>query len=109
MGVPNNRDWKAWEDSQPPNPPGSKLHVSGEVETTNSAIVPVLKPAVPQGINPNILILDLTLENAGGPGTDDINYRPAKYEDDIREGLYYQVHINWEGATVDTVDVESVQ
>ncbi len=109
MAAPNNRDWKAWEDREPPTPPGPTLRVTGEVETNNGAIVPELKPAVPPGINPSILILDLTLGDTGKPGTTDINYRPAQYEQEVSEGQYTQVEIYWEGEQIETVGVEIVQ
>ena len=108
MPIPNNRNWYAWEDRQPPNPPGPTLHVTGEVETNNGSIVPVLKPSVPQGINPKILILELTLEDTGKPGTDDVSYRPVKFQRDVQEGQHTQVQILWEGDEIAMIDVEIV-
>ena len=109
MTAPATRDWPAWEDRQPITPPeGATLHVSGEVETTNGSIVPVLRPSVPQGFNTSILMLDLALENTG-PGTTDINYRPAKYEKNVSQGMYSKVQILWQGEIIETLDVEIVQ
>lgn len=109
MTAPATRNWSAWEDRQPITPPeGATLHVSGEVETTNGGIVPVLQPTVPQGVNPSILMLDLTLQNTG-PGTTDINYRSAKYEKNVSQGEHSQVQILWEGEIIKTLDVDIVQ
>lgn len=108
MGAPATRNWKAWENRQPPNPPGPTIHVVGEVETTNGAIAPVLEPTVPQGINPTILMLDRTLQDKG-IGTDDVAYRPAKYEKDVSQGEHTQVQIMWDGESIKTIDVEIVR
>ena len=108
MGAPATRNWKAWEDRQPVTPPkGATLHVSGEVETNNGGIVPVLKPKVPQGVDPSILMLDLTL-NETGSGTTDIDYRPAKYEEAVSQDEHTQVHILWESGIIAKIDVEIV-
>ena len=108
MAAPKNKDWYAWEDQMPPNPPGPTLYVTGEVETSGGNIVPVLKPAVPQGINPKILILDLTLLDTHRPGIAVVDYRTAWYSQDVTPGQYSQVQINWEGAEIKSIDVEIV-
>ena len=83
--------------------------MTGEVETVNGGIVPVLQRAEPQGFNPAILILELTLENTG-PGTTDIAYRPARYEEQVEVGQYTEVDIRWEHtALVARIDVEDVE
>ncbi len=81
MAAPNTRNWSAWENRQPPvDPAATPFIVTGEVETNNGAIVPELKPAVPQGINPQILILELILRTlaVSGPPTSIIARRGGR-------------------------------
>lgn len=108
MDAPSSKDWAAWEDQMPPNPPGPTLHVKGEVETPSSNIVPVLTAAAPQGINPKIFILKLTLEDNGKLGTQEVDCRLAKFEKDISPDQYSQVQINWKGAVIELLDVQVV-
>lgn len=105
MSAPNTQTWSAWEDRRP-GPPSPRLHVTGEVETTRSSLVPVLTPTVPQGINEKILFLDLTIEDTGGIGTDDVAFRKVAYECDVTEGQHTHVEIKWEGVTIVELEVE---
>lgn len=108
MAVPKNRNWEAFENRQPPvDPDAVPLLVTGEVETNNGGIVPRLTPAASPGLNPTILILDLTLDNTG-PGTTDINFRKAEYPTTVKQGQYAQVSIRWEGEEFTIFDVQVV-
>mgnify|MGYP003649911283 CR=1 FL=1 len=89
------KDWEAWIDTQPGPGKTPRLFVTGQVETTNGAIVPVLTKREPQGINETILILDLTIEDTGKPGTDDVAFRDA----------YKQVDIQYENEQVALIEV----
>ncbi len=109
MAAPKNKDWYAWEDQMPPIPPGPTLYVTGDVETPGSNIVPVLKPAVPQGTNPKILILDLTLVDTHMPGIPVVDFRPARYERDVEKGEFTQVEIRWETTSIELIAVQIVQ
>ena len=102
----NARNWSAIIDAMPPNPP--RLIVRGEVETTNSAIVPKLAEANPQGINPDILLLDLTLVNTGGMGTTDVSYRPVEFRRPTSPGTFSSVTILHEDDMIASVKVENV-
>jgi hypothetical protein len=77
--TPNHRTWFAWENRQPVGP--TRLHVGGEVETPSAHRIPKLTRANPQGINPKILILNLTIEDSGKGGVELVDYRPAYYEE----------------------------
>ena len=57
--APDTKDWNAWIDTMPPGP--GHLIVIGEVDVGNIASSADLKETVPQGINPKILLLDLTI------------------------------------------------
>src|SRR5713101_6805147 len=51
--------WTAWRDSQPTSKP--KLHVRGTCVFPTTGFSAKLQAAVPQGINPQIYILDLVI------------------------------------------------
>ena len=82
--------------------------MTGQVETENGRIQPVLRPAVPQGINPAILILELTLEE-GEVGTGDVSYREARYDAKISLRQYTEVTIIFDGNVIACIPVNVVQ
>jgi hypothetical protein len=93
-------DWTAVADLMPPGP--FSLRVTGKVKG-NAGQTVKLAPANPQGINPDILILELTIEGRGAQPADlDGEYKDADYK-----GKYKQVTIRYGSETV-TVDVEIV-
>jgi hypothetical protein len=102
----NIRNCKAWEDRQGPG--GPTLHVTCEVETSNSNQTPQLKEAVPQGINPAILILDLSITSTG-IGNPVMGWKQAKFEKKVSAGQYTSVDIHSNGQSVCTCKVEIVQ
>jgi hypothetical protein len=59
------RDWHAWLNTMPPKP--DVLYVVGDVLVNNPGVQPHLTMREPQGSNPTIIILDLTLVQK--PGT----------------------------------------
>ncbi len=103
--APRTRSWKALEGRQPQGP--LTLYVSGEFETRNSNQTPQLREAVPQGINPTILILNLTVTE-GEPGNAVMGWRPMWFEKKLTRDHYLSVDINWEGKSVATCKVEVV-
>jgi hypothetical protein len=108
MASLNTKDWTAVEDRMPPTPPeGANLKVRGLIETGNSNITPTLSSAVPQGINPEILILNLALEESG-VGNTVMSYREAKFSKDVRRGEHTQVQINADGKKIELIDVQVV-
>ncbi len=78
MTCPNTSGFQAYLDNYTVLP--SKLTVSGSVETNGGDHIPHLRVREPQGINPKILLLELTIESTGLPGTDDVAYRPLSFE-----------------------------
>ncbi len=56
--------WKAWQDSMPPGP--STIHVVGKCVFPTTGYKVKLTKAVPQGINPAILLLRLTITKPSG-------------------------------------------
>jgi hypothetical protein len=57
--------WKAWLDTMPPGP--WTLHVAGSCKFPTHGYKVTLKPSVPQGINPAILLLTKTVKAPTGP------------------------------------------
>lgn len=55
--------WAAWLNTMPGSP--WKLHVKGVLQMPNPAYTLRLKEHVPQGPNPDILLLDLIVEPPG--------------------------------------------
>ncbi len=105
--APRTRNWKAWEDRMPGPGMGVALYVTGEVETGNSNQTPHLREAVPQGINPTILILDLVLV-PNGIGNPVMGWKPARFEKKLSRDHYASVEIRWEHALIATCKVEVV-
>ncbi|MCG8689741.1 MAG: hypothetical protein MI806_00885 [Minwuiales bacterium] len=58
-------EWYAWINLMPPKP--DDFHVVGEVLVSNPGIQAILCPKNPQGINPEVLLLDLHLVQQQGP------------------------------------------
>lgn len=57
--------WKAWLDTMPPGTP--TLHVTGKCVFPKHGYKVTLKKAVPQGINPAILLLLKVVKPPSGP------------------------------------------
>lgn len=57
--------WKAWQNSMPPGP--STINVVGQCTFPTPGYKAKLTKAVPQGINPAILLLKLTITKPTGP------------------------------------------
>jgi hypothetical protein len=80
------RDWYAWLNLMPPPP--DELHVVGEVYVANPGVDPFLTPRVPQGINPQILLLDLYLCQRPGLWPQIMVWKPVRY-DKVAPGVKY--------------------
>jgi hypothetical protein len=104
--TPNHRVWFAWENRQPPGP--TRLHVGGEVETSSAHRIPKLTRAVPQGINPKILILNLTIEDSGKGGAEVVDFRPAYYEEPTKLEGFTDVQINYSGSAIQMIKVKPI-
>jgi hypothetical protein len=102
MSVIHTKEWHAVEDSMPPG--GATLRVTGQVETTNSNQTPHLSETNPQGIVPNILLLDLTV-TASGAGEAVMGWQEARFEKKVSRGQYKHVDILWEGKIIQHLDV----
>ena len=103
--APETKDWKAWQDLQPPSKP--KLIVTGKVQTSKSNQTPHLAEHEPQGFNPKILLLDLTI-TASGAGSTVMGRREVRFEKPIQKDQYSSVDILWEGEHIAGAKVEDV-
>lgn len=95
MTCPNTKDFTAWINLMPGSKP--KLIVIGKVETNAGNLQPKLTEVVPQGINPQILLLNLTIVDTGEIGTEDINYRDVRFEAPANKGQFSNVEVRFEG------------
>lgn len=103
MNVHDSRDWSAKEGTDFAGG-NRQLTVLGEVQVGGGNEEPVLTRATPQGINPTVLILDLSTRTTGDVGHDALLWLPARYEEAVEAGQYQQVEIRGHA----TVDVERV-
>jgi hypothetical protein len=99
------RNWYAWNDLMPPRP--NHLHVVGEVQVANPGVLALLSSKEPQGINPNILILDLHLVQQPGIWPQHTTWAQATYTK-IEFQPYYQVSILFGGKEIATIPVKDV-
>jgi hypothetical protein len=106
MASLETRNWFAWENNMPPGP--VRLQATGEVKTPSAHQVPRLARAVPQGINPRILILNLTVEETGKKGVEVVDFRRAYYEEECRPEQFTDVQINCEGSLLQMIKVDRV-
>ena len=103
--APRTRNWKAWEDRLPGPGMGVALYVTGEAETSNSNQTLHLHEAVPQGINPTILILDLTLTTSG-IGNAVMDWKSVRFEKKLSRDHYSNVDVRWERESIANCKVE---
>jgi hypothetical protein len=107
--APQTRYWKAREDRQPgPGRKGVALIVTGEVEVGNTNETPHLAEHQPQGFNPKILLLDLSI-TASGVGNPVLTWKPVRFEKQVERDQHSEVDILWEGNIIARVEVEIVQ
>jgi hypothetical protein len=91
----------AWENHMPPVGQTIPLIVVCDVETGAANLIPKLTMANPQGFNPAILLLNLTVEDTGGAGAQVVAAQTARYETQIVSGAYTSVTILWEDGGAD--------
>lgn len=90
--------WKAWEDQMPPGPP--TLHVTGKCLFPKHGYKVRLKKAVPQGINPKILLLVKVVTPPSGPVIQVPQVVEVHYKQKVTKGQYTRVTILPEGKTI---------
>ena len=96
-------DWKAWHDRQPGHP--ATLHITGKCKFNTGGYKVTLQPAVPQGINPEIYILNKIVHAPSGPATQVVTDVPVHYTEKT-DARYTEVDIHPDGAKVPVKEVQ---
>ena len=103
MSCPEMSEFSAWINLMPGTEP--TLIVIGKVVTNGGDLQPKLTIREPQGFNPAILLLDLTIEATGGVGTDDVAPRDVRFEKPASQGQYTHVDIFYAGKSCLVIEV----
>lgn len=98
--------FKAWIDKQPGA--GNPIHVTGMVEVPTGGWKGELLRATPDGINPQILLLDLTLTKPTGPATEVISKISVRYDETPARVEYTNVQIRADDGDF-TIPVDTTQ
>jgi hypothetical protein len=103
-GAPNTRNWKA---NELPDFIGRRyqIHVSGDVQVTATNRTPKLSYRNPQGINPRILMLNLTIVSSGGFGGQIVFYKSVQYAKTTSGNQYDEVDILYRGKVIQRIKV----
>ena len=103
-GAPNTQNWKA---NEIPDFTGHRylLVVSGDVQVTATNLTPKLTVHVPQGTNPRILMLDLTIVSSGGLGGQIVFYKSVHYKKVTSGNKYDEVDILFGGKIITRIKV----
>jgi hypothetical protein len=96
--VRRDRRWDAFHNFMPPSPP--RLRVTGRCTMPTPGYTLTLTRAEPQGINPEILVLDLHVEPPSGMVTQVLTPAVAEYYEETGH-FYRQVEIRPDGVLVD--------
>ena len=100
------RDWYAWNNKMPPKP--DDFHIVGEVDVPNPGVDAELVPRVPQGTNPDILMLNLVLTQRPGIWPRVITPKQVRYDRVLVNSDYTEVHIFCGDEVIAEVPVEDV-
>ena len=103
-GAPETRNWKA---NEIPDFVGHRyqLVVTGDVQVTATNLTPKLTAHVPQGKNPRILLLDLTIVSSGGIGAPIVYYKSVQYTKVTSGHQYDEVDILFAGKIIQRIKV----
>lgn len=103
------KDLYAWINLMPPKP--NDLHVIGEVLVGNPGIQAQLNMREPQGINPNILFLDLNLIQQSGMWPEVMTWVPVRYDKVLSPSsiIYTNIEFFHESNVIETIEVDQVE
>ena len=104
MPAPSTRNWTA---NELPDFAGGHYHVEvkGEVQTSATNYMPKLSYRNPQGFNPRILMLDLTIEKTAEFGGQVVMFRKADYSRPTTGNEYDEADILFEGQVIERITV----
>jgi hypothetical protein len=97
--------WTAWDNLMPGS--DKSLHVKGTGEFHSLGWKTQLEEAVPQGINPKILLLKLIVTPPGGPSGDQDYQEDIKFSKAQAAGKYEEVTVLCEGGKSITIPVST--
>lgn len=102
------KDWYAWINLMPPKP--DDFHVVGEVFVANPGIEAFLSVKEPQGINPNILLLDLHLVQKPGVWIQVMTWVQARFDKILTPDSprYEHVEIFLDNESIAQIPVEEI-
>ncbi len=100
------KDWYSWLNLMPPPP--DDFHVVGEVHVSNPGVDPLLVPKEPQGINPQILLMDLYLCQRPGIWPQVMLWKPVRYDKVVRGTKYTQVQVFCGDEVIGDISVEEI-
>lgn len=84
------KDWTAIDNQQPP---GRSFYVIGTVVVPTTGYTVELKKRSPQGINPAVLMLDLTVKKPSGASGSAITTHNPRYDEAEYTGTYTSVGV----------------
>lgn len=97
------KDWYAWINTQPMNPPS--FHLIGGIEVGNPGVDVLLTKRSPGGPDPSILMLDVSLYQKPGMWPQVMTCASARYDEVLGKAQPYKaVQIFHEGAVIATID-----
>lgn len=83
--------WEAWNNLMPGA--DKTVHVVGKATTTSGGWKAVIAKRTPQGINPEILLLDLTITPPTGPTTQPVLDLDLRYSEKYTSGKYTRAQV----------------
>ena len=97
----------SWQASRTPETTGRlyRLVVTGDVQVTATNYTPKLAEHRPQGINPRILLLDLTIVRTGGFGGQIVFYKHVMFTKRTSGNAYDEVDILYRGKVIQRIKV----
>jgi hypothetical protein len=103
-GAPATRNWKADEI---PDFAGRRylLAVRGDVQVTATNLAPKLTVHTPQGFNPRILLLDLSIVSTGRFGGQIVFFRSVHFTKVTSGDQYDEVDILFDGKIIQRIKV----
>lgn len=96
--------WSAWINAMPPGP--RSLHVTGEVMVANPGVIAMVTMRGPQGHDPSVLVLDVSLYQQPGQWLQIVTVAPARFDRPLPGGPipYQTVEVYLHGAKLAQID-----
>src|SRR5215218_7528256 len=99
---PQTDKWTARENK---HNEGLVLILDGVVQVANTNQEPRLTEPATIARPPKTLVLDLTVESSGDPGSDVPVWKPAHFHKDVQANQFADVSIRWEGKPIASANI----